>query len=235
MSGTVENTKIYRWDSSVYFLFNLLGLAVTSSACYGIISLPLPKELEAGGQFQFLTNLSLLFTIATILSNISTIVFSSSFVKRANTYLNAISIILETLVASIYWSLRIFFVHLIIPKGISKENFIPVHIDVSVHLFPITFLCLDYYFIKYQNFNIPTPIVGLMVVGLTSSYWFLLEHLVVPPSKYPYPFLNVPAQERLTIFVFVALFGVTFYYIYNYLHTPIKNLIYKAEQKAKSA
>lgn len=235
MSGSVRSTKLYRWDSSVYFLFNLLGLVVTVTACTAIFKVILPNELASAGHIQFLTNLSLLFTIFTILSNILTILVPSSLVNYVNIYMNAISIILETLVALIYWSLRIFFIHLIVPKGVTEENFIPVHTDVAVHLFPITFLSLDYYFIKYQNFNIPTINVLLIVTALTSAYWFLLEYLIVPPASYPYPFLNVATQERLVIFAFVALAGFVFYHAFNSLHKPIRSLIYKAEGKAKSA
>jgi len=230
----IRSSKLYRWSSSVYLLFNLFGLTICSTALYAVFKLPLPKELESGGHFQFLTNLSLLFTIFTIISNILTIAIPSAFVNYVNIYMNAISIILETLVALIYWSLKIFFIHLIVPQSVERKNLIPIHIDMGIHLFPISFLSIDYYLIKYQNFNIPSIVVLLIVTGLTSAYWFLLEALIVPPASYPYPFLNVGAQERLVIFAFVALAGFVFYYVSNSIHKPIQSLIYKTETKMKN-
>ncbi|CCH42987.1 putative membrane protein [Wickerhamomyces ciferrii] len=229
-------SKINRLNHKSYLFFNLIGLTITSLALNAIFSLPLPKELESAGHFQFLTNLSLIFTIITILSNIITVIYPNSLILGLNIYLNAITIILETLVALIYWILRIFFIYLIIPKGVKPENFIPLYIDMSIHLFPITFLSIDYYLIKFKNFNINSKIVFGLVIGLTSSYWILLESLIKPPASYPYPFLNVDTKERVIIFVIVGVFGFLFYQISNNLHKPIQSLIYgkQVEEKTKN-
>lgn len=234
MSGKVQETKIYRWNSSVYLLFNLLGLSIFSTALYAEFTFPLPKELADAGHLQFLTNLSLIVTVVTVFSNIVTILAPGRLVNTVNVYLNASALILETLVALIYWTLKILFVNLIILETIDPKNYIPLHIDVAIHLLPISFLSFDYFFIKYQHFNIPSFKVLLIVVTLTSSYWFLLEFLVVPPASYPYPFLNVPTEQRILIFAIVAIFGFGFYRASNFAHNIVQKLVFKTEQKIKN-
>lgn len=234
MSGKVQGSKIYRWDSSVYLLYNLLGLSIFSAGLYTVFTLPLPKELEDAGHVQFLTNLSLIFTVVAVFSNISTILAPGTLINTVNIYLNAIALILEILVALIYWSLKILFIHLIISQTIDPKNYIPLYLDFAIHLFPISFLSFDYLFIKYQRFNIPSFKVLLIISGLTASYWFLLESIIVPPASYPYPFLNVATEERIVIFAVVALFGYGFYHASNFAHNTVQKLVFKTEQKLKN-
>ncbi|ODV74620.1 uncharacterized protein CYBJADRAFT_166419 [Cyberlindnera jadinii NRRL Y-1542] len=224
----------YRLPSTVYFIVNTFALALGSWGLSFITSSPLPEQLAEGGPWQFLTNLSLALSLIAIISNYVVILFKpTALTLKLNATLNASSLVLETLVALIYWTLKIFFMALIVPENVTKDKFIPIQVDLTIHLFPVFYLSTDYCFNRTDAFRLPLLFVISMVGTLTGAYWLILEALVKPPAHYPYPFLNVEESERMKIFVAVGLLALAFYHIYEYIHAVVERVLYSTD-KAKS-
>lgn len=219
-----------RIPTPAYVAFNFFGLAVASWGALEIFGRPLPPQLATAGHWQFLTNLSLVLTCVSVGVNIISTTLGSKFLRGVSTALTASALVAETLVAIIYWTLKLFFVSLIVPANVTPDRYIPLSIDLTIHLFPVLFLSIDYYLLRNTGFRIPLLGAVGLVLALTVSYWFVLEALVVPPAHYPYPFLNVDEGERIKIFGVVAMCGVVFYQVYEYLHTVVQRLLFAKEK-----
>jgi hypothetical protein len=204
---------------------NSFALALATWGLVGIFQRDLPEQLAQAGHWQFLTNLSLIVTITAIVSNYLVMLSDSNGLSKLNIVLNASALVLETLVALIYWVLKLFFIKLIVPHNVPVENFIPLPLDLTIHLFPVTYLSNDYYLNRTDSFRLPLLFVIAIVSSLTTAYWYILEALIEPPAHYPYPFLNVETEERAKIFVVVAILGLVFYQVYEYVHSLVRKRI----------
>lgn len=225
---------INRLSTVPYLLYNFAGLAVFTHGYSEIIARVLPPELEKAGHHQFLTNLSLIFTIFTVASNIIAAPFTDKkdhFVSRLNLNMNAAALVLETLVTTIYWTLKLFVTHMIVLDSIPKEKYIPLGLDLCIHFYPVLFLSIDYYFIKKTSFKLSFIHTVALVCTATATYWFILESLITPESKYPYPFLNVETEKRIVIFAAVSVFGLIAYQLYEFLHTIVQSAVYEFEEE----
>ncbi|KAH3676034.1 hypothetical protein WICMUC_002330 [Wickerhamomyces mucosus] len=225
--------KSYRLPSYLYLIYNLIGLTIGIDAILTAIARELPESLAQAGHFQFLTNISLVLTIITMISNIFFAIIPPPIksLQTLNVYINAISIVSETIVSTVYWGLKIFARGLIVHELFPKERFMPLRLDLTVHLFPLVFLSIDYYLIRKKSFQIPSFNVFILLVVASGSYWAHLETLIVPPAVYPYPFLDVKPQQRAVVFLVIALLGLVFYHIYEFLQPIIQNILYKIEKE----
>lgn len=178
---------------------------------YGMISvteLALPTHLAAGGPWQFLTNLSLAYSLVVFCVGFVAHLTKSERLYAVKNYLHPIGLALETIVAGIYWPLRLFFLHLLTKNP--REFNLPLRVDLSIHLMPVVSLLIDYLIFM--------PKWSLSAVGaffncsiLTTGYWFLLKRLVDIENggEYPYVFLNVE-NERLRMMIFSTVGIVAF-------------------------
>lgn len=173
-----------------------------------IFALPLPDELRAAGHSQFLTNLSLMVTLLHL--------SASLVLGRPNNYLFLVSLILETIVASIYWVLKIVAANLILPE----DAFIPLRIDLTIHLFPIVWLLMDLLLNQTQPIRVRKPVAAGLCFVLTLAYYIHLKLLIKPPAVYPYPFLNISPAATNAIFAAVGLVAFGIYLLYAQVHAP---------------
>lgn len=128
-----------------------------------------------------------------------------------------LALVLESVVATVYWPLRIFAIHLIL-QGVKAKSPIPLSVDVSIHLLPILYLLSDYYISgASQRFKIPLAPAWAIVASIGLAYKFYLGFLIDPSQgqKYPYPFLDVSEPYKSVIFVIVTSFGWLFYVGYR--------------------
>ncbi|CAH00506.1 uncharacterized protein KLLA0_D07788g [Kluyveromyces lactis] len=213
----------------------LLSLACVFTTTYGLIQctqIKLPSNLATAGHKQFLTNISAVVTIVNgalntvnqLLGNKGTLHFWS----REFTF--PIATCLETIVCVIYWPLRIFFIPLIM-HGVqdSSRSPLPMHVDIAIHLLPIIYLCLDYFFLKEAPFQIAGWKVFLSLPLLGLTYRIYLDSIIGPSGSYPYPFLDVPEPYKSVIFVTVSLSSGGLYILYQKFHRNQRSVSLKRD------
>ncbi|KAI5956390.1 hypothetical protein KGF54_000865 [Candida jiufengensis] len=170
-----------------------------------MIYVELPPHLKDAGQFQFLTNLSLIYSIITFVIGAIAHLFKSEYLFLLKNDLHPIGLALESIVAGVYWPLRLFFLHLL-TKDPSKFK-MPIITDLSIHLMPIVSLLIDYLiFMPKWTISINTALA--FVVSFTTFYWFLLKNLidVDKGGRYPYEFMNVEKESsRIIVFAVVGI------------------------------
>ncbi|KAG8202598.1 hypothetical protein GWM34_02225, partial [Candida africana] len=191
----------------------ILGINAVSivAGLYGawrIFLIELSDDLKGAGHYQFLTNLSLIYSL---------VVFGLGFVAhltRSKTLydfknlLHPIGLALETIVAMVYWPLRLFMLHLLTPD---PENFnIPLGLDLCIHLMPVVSLLIDY-LVFMPRWTIKSNTVLLLITALSTGYWCLLKYLVDTENggRYPYAFMDME-DDGLRALVFVAVGLVAF-------------------------
>lgn len=88
---------------------NLLLLAVVGQGLYRCSQIQLPPSLASAGHRQFLTNISAAVTLVNSLSNVFDFVVQSAVSRLwARHFTLPIALVLESVVASVYWPLRLF-------------------------------------------------------------------------------------------------------------------------------
>lgn len=207
-----------------------LGLAMYAFN-YLFSEIDLPPHLESGGHWQFLTNLSLLFSVIIFGLGVAAHVLKSTTLFHVKNSLHPIALVLESVVASVYWPLRLVFLGLL-TKNPSKY-LVPMRVDLCLHLVPVATLMVDY-LVFMPKWTIRTETALGTVVLLTTLYWFLLKHLIdfENGGEYPYMFLNVDTEEmRILIFGMVGLIGFVLYLINKRIHDLI--VVPDAKEKKK--
>lgn len=167
----------------------------------------LPDHLVGGGQWQFLTNLSLLYTLIVFAIGIAAHVLRSPTLFNLKNKLHPVALVLECVVTAVYWPLRLLLVHLLVKDP--KRVFIPMHIDLCLHLLPVVTLLIDF-LVFLPRWTIATESSLAACVVLTSLYWFWLKQVVDFDNggEYPYLFLNTDTEQtRVLIFAMVGLVG----------------------------
>ncbi|CDK27110.1 unnamed protein product [Kuraishia capsulata CBS 1993] len=203
-------------DNPYAFLLQCVNLLVGSRAMLAISTIRLPPGLAKAGHWVFLTNLSLFITVAYNVLTIVTYASRSTKLFELHRYLHLIATVLELTVSTVYWPLRLWFLHLIAAKGVG----IPMSLDLSIHAMPALTLLLDFY-LFLPNWNISKRNALALVTTLAYSYWFWLYIKMDETSIYPYPFLNVSTGKRAVIFVVVALVAFTHFLIHRLIHSRL--------------
>jgi len=115
------------------------------------------------GHKQFLTNISLFICIV---QEITTFISCNYFNGKnekvkfvAEEILLPIALVLETVVTSVYWPLKIFFTELIYQKNPNytdkkRNEYLPLHIDMCLHLFPLIGMLINFFYFKKGKFVI---------------------------------------------------------------------------------
>ncbi|RLV90802.1 hypothetical protein JA1_004291 [Spathaspora sp. JA1] len=169
-----------------------------------IMTVELPEYFADAGHWQFLTNLSLVYSLFVFAIGFIAHVFHSEVLFNVKNNLHPIALALETIVAIIYWPLRLFFLNLLTSDPSSFK--IGWLTDLSIHLMPVVSLLVDY-LVFMPKWTIKTSSALGLVIFLTSMYWYLLKTLIdiEKGAKYPYAFLEVDTEfERGVIFGIVA-------------------------------
>ncbi|CAI4039515.1 hypothetical protein SMKI_08G1830 [Saccharomyces mikatae IFO 1815] len=210
-------------------IINTVSLLTSTWGFSRAISVTLPPSLSRAGHKQFLTIISI---IAVIINNAVNILNyfmqrnnkvnlecreKSDFISRHVTL--PVSLVLESIVASVYWPLRLFFVNLIM-HGIdspAKTPF-PITVDMAIHLYPILFLLADHYLSGSGfKFKLSNKHAWFTVTSLAFLYFQYLAFLIDADQgqAYPYPFLDVDEPYKSIIFVVVATITWSYYVIYQ--------------------
>lgn len=191
---------------------------------------------QKGGHWQFLTVQALIAAMITFaLSVLADFLPRSRAIVRAKRLTTMVALPTAVVVSGIYWSLILFAPSLILPPPpptsfssspkASDSNsplnlvWIPLHVDLTVHLLPALFLIADFYLLeeKYTKRDVNTygPIMTLLFGG-----WYVgwVEWLALYNHRYPYPFLNVPTAPRSAIYIGAAVGGYLAFRGLNALH-----------------
>ncbi|AJU18975.1 hypothetical protein H817_YJM1419H00203 [Saccharomyces cerevisiae YJM1419] len=209
-----------------------LNTACLLTSTWGFVratSVVLPPSLSKAGHKQFLTIISIIATIINNAVNISNYYIQrnnkmnletkkkSDFISRHVTL--PVSLVLESIVATVYWPLRLFFVNLIMHgvESTAKTPF-PMTVDMAIHLYPILYLLADHYLSgSGTKFKLSNKNAWLIVTSLAFSYFQYLAFLIDAGQgqAYPYPFLDVNEPYKSIIFVVVATITWAYYVFYQ--------------------
>ncbi|CAK9441721.1 uncharacterized protein LODBEIA_P55890 [Lodderomyces beijingensis] len=187
----------------------LIDLASVFIGLYGaytnMVTVELPPHLKQAGHTQFLTNLSLLYSISVFALGFVAHLTGSPTLFTIKNNIHPIGLALEVIVAGVYWPLRLFFLELLTKD---PSNFqLSLATDLSIHLMPVVSLLVDY-LVFMPRWTISNNTALFFVVLLTVLYWFLLRYLVDVDhgASYPYAFMDVERDsQRVAVFVAVAL------------------------------
>ncbi|AAS53407.1 AFR036Cp [Eremothecium gossypii ATCC 10895] len=211
--------------SVLSLIINSASLVLTSWGVSNAVKLTLPPNLQLAGQKQFLTILGASLTIVTNVIGIGYSLLGGDgglrYVSR-EVFLPA-ALVLESVVALVYWPLRVFFVNMIyhgLPEGASPEITVPV--DLCIHLVPVAGLLLDYFLVQQGPFQMGRLPFWLLVTAMGVGYNRWLGHIIHADldQSYPYPFLDVAEPYRTLIFGVITTIAWGFYVLYQTLHGP---------------
>ncbi|OBA26075.1 hypothetical protein HANVADRAFT_49497 [Hanseniaspora valbyensis NRRL Y-1626] len=229
MSAISDNKKYYK--SRLPQL--ILNTALTFTGTYGLYvcsKIILPPKLMVAGHKQFLTNISLVVAIIQQLSTI-TAIFSNGnkqIVFISEELLLPIALVLETVVTSVYWPLKIFFVHLIFQKNPnyaskSRSEYLPLRVDLCLHLLPFLGMAANFFIFKKKKFLIDdSKIVLSLCASLGLLYIFWLKFLIPEGGKYPYPFLDIPEPWKTIVMLFVTNIAFGYFKLLQWLKSDSK-------------
>ncbi|CAD1811761.1 uncharacterized protein K4G60_g3380 [Candida parapsilosis] len=184
---------------------DFISIVIGFYGYHKITTIQLPPHLEDAGHWQFLTNLSLVYSLFVFIVGFIAHITKSQTLFLFKNNLHPIGLALETIVAGVYWPLRLFCLHLL-TKDPANFN-LPLTTDLCIHLMPVVSLLIDY-LIFMPRWTISNNTALGFVVLLTTFYWFLLDNLIDVDNggSYPYEFLNVEKDgQRIFVFAVVAL------------------------------
>lgn len=197
MSRRVVGNRAILLINGVSFVLAYLGMH------RNIFVAELPPHLEKGGHWQFLTNLSLVYSLVVFGVGFLAHLFHSSLLFNIKNNLHPVGLALESIVTVVYWPLRLFFLHLLI-KDPAEFN-IPIPVDLAIHLLPFVSLLVDY-LVFMPRWTIKNSTALGLVVVLATGYYYLLENLidVEAGARYPYAFLEGSDEKRLVVFAIIT-------------------------------
>lgn len=136
--------------------------------------------------------------------------------------MHPIALALESVVTTVYWPLRLFFLPLLVKDPTRKM--IPMHVDVCVHLVPVVFLLADY-LVFMPRWEVTTLNAFGACSILTTAYWWWLKHVIdfEKGAEYPYNFLNGDSEAmRIVIFAAVSLVGFSLFLICRAVYAVVE-------------
>ncbi|WVF72337.1 hypothetical protein IAT40_007150 [Kwoniella sp. CBS 6097] len=159
------------------------------------------------GSFQYLTILGLFGSIAAmLLSGLCDYFPGINVFKSIKRIFLLVSLPVELVISSIYWSIILLAPHLMLPpkpnmasspepssSGMEDGLFrIPLWMDMSMHLAPAVALIIDFFFLE-KKFRPPASTIGAFILAATfgASYGVWVEHCASINGAFPYPFLTI--------------------------------------------
>lgn len=206
---------------SLAWIFSIQGIHTLNALNHMV----LPESLAKGGHIQFLTNISYVATFIYFWVSVVYHLSQSPTIGSIKKYFSAVAVCLECIVATVYWSLRLFAPELIV----QKNQVVPLDVDLLIHAMPIAFLLIDYFYFC-ERWQINNFVALLIMSTLTAAYWFWLQNLIGLDGVYPYPFLNVPVPQRAVIFAAVGGVAYIFFLACKYLHPVTESKISKSKK-----
>lgn len=197
------NTKI---GHPLVLTLNGLSVAIGVFGLIRLGDLPLPQHLQGAGKWQFLTNLSLMYSIGVFFLGFLSHLFKSQRLYNIKNNVHAIGFVLEIVVFLVYWPLKLFFIDILAKDGVVGIDIIT---DLSIHFMPVVSLGIDF-FLFMPNWSMSTNVAFSSCLFLTSVYWVWLHYLIdfEAGGRFPYEFLNVEnVYSRAGIFCLVGMIG----------------------------
>lgn len=175
-------------------IYNSFAFTVCLSGLIKTCSLPLPPSMAKGGQFQYLTNVSILIT--TVYYFLQTIFSNHPFM-----YFHRLCHNVQFTVTIAYWTLYWGFPHLL-----NSEFDVDKMLDLQTHFFPYVFLSISKYIWKSQSIQLDyrKSIVYWIIILYMSGYWGYIEMIYIGENIFPYPFLS--GQNALQRLKWLAMF-----------------------------
>lgn len=171
--------------------WDILALSLCVKGLIETCSLPLADYMEKGGQFQFLTNLTLLIT--TIFYGLLVISGIVNIPPKAKTWLKYYHRLCqncEFAVTVAYWSLYFMF-----PKLLNIDTFdVSIVLDLEIHLFP--YICLTISDMAQESTQLKHIYNYELILVYLMAYWTYIEIIYLGEAIFPYPFLS---QEPLLV------------------------------------
>lgn len=202
-------------------VIDLVSLLIGFYGIYtNIVTVELPDHLSDGGHWQFLTNLSLVYSMIVFAIGFLAHFFHNQLLYDIKNLIHPVGIALESIVAIVYWPLRIWFLHLLVKD--SKIR-IPLVTDLAIHLMPIVSLLIDY-LVFMPKWTITNTTAFFIISQLTVGYWFLLKYLIDHENggSYPYVFLNVDSdQKRLFVFFIISIIAFGQFLLFKKLYQVV--------------
>lgn len=216
MSDNTANT-IRRFGHPIIILIDIVSILI---GFYGLHNArpQLPDNLKQAGHWQFLTNISLLASIITFTIGLFSHLTRSVRLFELKNILHTITFVAEAVVTSVYWPLRLFFLHYLIHD---RSITIKLVVDLSIHLMPFISLAIDFFFFS-PNFQIKTTTAVVLFLGLTSSYWLWLNYLIdfENGGVFPYAFLNIGTSfTRAIIFWGIGFSAFLQFLLMRFIYT----------------
>lgn len=189
----------------VIILIDAISIAIGIYGVAEVFVLELSEDLQKAGHFQFLTNLSLIYSVIVFVIGFIAHLTKSQTLFNLKNNLHPVGLALESIVAIVYWPLRLFCLKLLTKN---PENFaLRWSVDLSIHLMPVVSLLIDY-LVFMPRWTIKNNTALGLITLLTTCYWFLLKYLVDTENggRYPYAFMDMESDGlRMVVFVVVGL------------------------------
>ncbi|KAJ7105758.1 FAR-17a/AIG1-like protein [Mycena crocata] len=179
---------------------------------------------QYGGHFQFLTIQGLAVACLTmIVGLLEDFIPSVPGIRGTKRALLIAAMPIATIVSSIYWTLLLFFPHLIIqaaPAESTESSVLPLSIDLCLHAAPCLTLLADFMIFE-RRYGRQSTIYAAPAVTLLCTVWYgwWAEHCASKNGTFPYPFLTLnPFETRLRIYAGAGILACIFFYALNALH-----------------
>lgn len=203
--------------NSIVIVLDAVSLAIGIYGLFNVSQIQLPDHLIGGGRWQFLTNLSLVYSLIIFtLGLISHVTRSESLFKFKN-LVHTFGFVTELVVFSVYWPLRLFFIKKLVKEGSIRISLLT---DLSIHFMPAVSLALDF-FLFMPNFNLRTELAFLGCISLTSVYWLWLNYIIdfTNGGVFPYEFLNGDSSlVRACVFWGIGISAFIQFLLMRYLY-----------------
>ncbi|KAL1990491.1 hypothetical protein VTN49DRAFT_6330 [Thermomyces lanuginosus] len=154
-----------------------------------------------GWHFAFLTVIGLFLSTLTFVAGLVADITLSRRLFLVKNMLSVCSAPLEVLISVLYWGLRLYDKHLVIPEGHS----ISLEADLNFHLVPFVVMLIDLLFLSPPWTITAVPAMALSGC-LAVAYWFWVEKCYQENGWYPYPIFELlDTKGRIGLFAVSAL------------------------------
>jgi hypothetical protein len=193
------------------FLARFGGLYACTYSFTWLLSINSPTAASFGWHFQYLTVLGLLLTAITLLA--------SMLNSDAKQLLLGVTVPVESLVTSMYWSLALYDPALVV---LDASIGIPLLVDLCFHLFPFLAVATELFVYTPEFKASQVHVVVLSVLSVVYGVW---AHVCFYMNGYwIYPFLTHLSDEyRIGFFVVGSVLGVVAYGVAAQLHARMHN------------
>ncbi|KAL5511650.1 hypothetical protein ACEPAH_4867 [Sanghuangporus vaninii] len=192
---------------------------------------------QKGGHSQFLTIQALAVSWFTMVLSLAYDLVPTKFFWNAKRAFFMIALPISFVVTSIYWTLIVFFPHLIVPPAPEKGESatpsfaqypdsrarIPLSLDLALHLTPALTLLVDFFLFE-KSYGRAEAAWGATAVSALFGVWYAswVEYCASFNGTFPYPFLTLnPFPIRVVIYTVVTAIAFVSFRVINAAHSRV--------------